>query len=119
MLIKQTKDIEPFVAGDGTILREIINPNDKNIEIRYSLAHAIVHPGDITKRHRLKSSEAYYIIQGKGLVEINNERTTVENGTLIYIPPMASQCIKNIGDIDLIFLCVCDPAWKKADEIIG
>lgn len=119
MFIKKISEIESFVAGDHTELKEVLNPGNLQINIKYSLAHALVRPGQTTLAHRLKSSETYYILSGKGEVCINNEIQIVGESELIYIPPMAQQSIKNIGDIDLVFLCICDPAWKKEDEVLG
>ncbi len=37
---------------------------------------------------------------------------------MIVIPPNAKQYIRNIGATDLKFLCIVDPAWCPADEMI-
>ena len=116
MLIRELKDCEEFVAGDNCMLREILHPDKENLAIRYSLAHAIVKPGDTTWRHRLTASEVYYIIEGTGMMHINNESRPVRPGSTVYIPPMATQCITNSGAADLAFICIVDPAWRNEDE---
>ncbi|NOX71759.1 MAG: cupin domain-containing protein [Candidatus Micrarchaeota archaeon] len=68
------------------------------------------------RRKLKKSSEVYYILQGKGIMFINDETKEVRAGDAIYIPPDAVQRIKNTGDEDLIFLAIVDPAWQKEDE---
>lgn len=118
MIIKKLQNIKAFVAGDETLLKEVLNPTDPEADVRYSLAHAVVKPGQTTLPHRLKSSETYYILSGKGEVCINDEKQMVGADELVYIPPRAKQCIKNVGNDDLIFLCICDPAWRKEDEIV-
>jgi len=40
----------------------------------------------------------------------------VKVGDTIYIPPKAVQCIENIGDSILSFLCIVSPPWQKEDE---
>ncbi|MBP7461178.1 MAG: cupin domain-containing protein, partial [Candidatus Delongbacteria bacterium] len=62
MLIKDLKECAEFVAGDNTILRELLNGPNEKLEFRYSLAHAIVKPGLKSYRHSLKTSEVYYIL---------------------------------------------------------
>jgi len=116
MIVKKLSNIESFVAGDGTLLKEVLNPAEPNTDIRFSLAHAMVKPGEITRKHRLKSSETYIVLNGEGLMTIDNEQEKIGVGELVYIPPMALQCIENTGVIDLEFLCICDPAWRKEDE---
>jgi mannose-6-phosphate isomerase-like protein (cupin superfamily) len=118
MDIIQILDCPEFIAGDNTILREILHPDKRNLDIRYSLAHARVKPGQTSYRHTLRTSEIYYILDGQGEMMINNEKQVVKPGDTIYIPPQAIQCIRNIADKDLVFLCVVDPAWRAEDEII-
>ncbi|MEO1127864.1 MAG: cupin domain-containing protein, partial [Cyanobacteria bacterium J06639_16] len=36
----------------------------------------------------------------------------------VYIPPSAKQFIHNCGDQPLVFICIVDPAWQKADETV-
>jgi len=112
------KDCKEFSAGDNTRLRELFNPLKDNINLRYSLAHATVKPGKTTYKHRLKTSEVYYILRGNGIMHINNESEKVQEGQAIYIPPDTIQCIKNTGTTNLVFICIVDPAWKKEDEEI-
>ncbi len=118
MFIKKFQNCAEFIAGDSTILRETISPlNDKeNLKIRYSLAHAILKPGKKSYRHKLKTSEVYYILEGDGIMHIDDETAAVESGDTIYIPPNSAQYIENTGKADLKFLCIVDPAWRKEDE---
>ncbi len=118
MLIKNLDSCKEIIANDGSILREIFSPLKDNVNIRYSLALAKVKAKEITKRHRLKSTEVYFILQGKGIMYIDNEAAEVKKGDIIYIPPNSIQRIENIGEKDLIFLCIVDPAWKEENEEI-
>ena len=116
MLIKKLKDCTEFIAGDKTILKEILHPNKAPLNLRYSLAYAILKPGDTSYLHKLKTSEVYYILEGSGEMHINHEINTVGPSDTIYIPPLTIQFIKNIGTVNLEFLCIVDPAWKTEDE---
>ena len=116
MFVKDLNSCELFMAGDATHLRELLHPDKEDLAIRYSLAHARVRPGETSFRHRLRTSEVYYILQGQGLMHINDETATVQPGQAIYIPPHALQYIKNTGSVDLEFLCIVDPPWRQEDE---
>jgi len=118
MLIKDLKNCEEFIAGDDTILRVLLHPDKESLDIRYSLAHAVVKPGKTTLEHILTTSEVYYIIDGKGIMHINEESEPVGPGQAIYIPPFAKQCITNSGETDLIFICIVYPAWRAENESI-
>ena len=118
MFIKKLADCEEFTAGDGSQLRELLHPDKADIAIKYSLAHAIVRPGQITTLHSLKTSEVYYIVKGEGIMHINEESSKVHPGAAIYIPAGSRQYIHNSGKTDLVFLCIVDPAWRGEDEEI-
>jgi len=118
MLTRSIAECSQFVAGDGSLLRELLHPDKAKVDLRYSLAHATVPPGDTTKPHRLKASEVYYIIAGTGKMVIDDESASVRPGDAVYIPPGAAQYIDNTGKVDLVFLCIVDPAWQAKDEEI-
>jgi len=116
MFVKYLKNCQEFIAGDGSILREVLHPEKADLQINYSLAYAKVMPGKITKPHRLKASEVYYILEGQGLMHIDGESLEVNPEGTIYIPPHSTQYIENIGDSVLKFLCIVDPSWKRENE---
>jgi mannose-6-phosphate isomerase-like protein (cupin superfamily) len=119
MIIKVLDECEEFVAGDETILREVLHPANDSVEIRYSLAHAYVRAGESSLPHKLAGSEVYYILEGVGVMHVNGETSKVRAGCAVYVPPRATQHIQNTGATDLKFLCIVDPAWRAEDEEVG
>jgi mannose-6-phosphate isomerase-like protein (cupin superfamily) len=118
MLIRRLSDCPEFTAGDGCVLRELLHAGKGPFAFRYSLAHAVVKPGQTTAPHSLKTSEVYYILEGRGRMHIGRESQEVCAGDAIDIPPNAEQYISNTGASDLVFLCIVDPAWRKEDETV-
>ena len=118
MYIKDLNKCEEFLAGDNTILREFLHPDKENLDLRYSLAHATVKPGKTSQPNKLKTSEVYIILEGEGIMTIDEESKKVKSCQVIYIPPNSKQFIKNTGKSNLKFLCIVDPAWKVEDEEI-
>jgi mannose-6-phosphate isomerase-like protein (cupin superfamily) len=119
MEITRFKDSRLFTAGDGSRLREILNPKkNRRFKIFYSMAWAIVHPDQKTVPHKLKYSEVYFILKGKGKMHINRKKATVKARDTVYIPPRSTQHIENIGRSDLEFLCIVSPAWDPSCEKI-
>jgi mannose-6-phosphate isomerase-like protein (cupin superfamily) len=116
MFVRYLKDCKEFIAGDDSILREILHPDKMDLQIRYSLAHAKVPRGHITKPHRLRTSEIYYILSGVGTMYIEGKSIEVGPECAIYIPPNSIQYIENTGNCELEFLCIVDPAWRQSDE---
>lgn len=118
MLIRKLQDCPEFIAGDGTRLRELLHPDKQPIDLRYSLASAIVPIGETSQPHSLATSEVYYILSGRGEMHIDQEVQPVEPGDAVYIPPNAKQFIRNLDEEPLVFICIVDPAWRKEDETV-
>jgi mannose-6-phosphate isomerase-like protein (cupin superfamily) len=116
MLIRCLPDCEEFHAGDDSLLRELLHPDKMEFQGRYSLAHALVRPGQRTRPHRLRTTEVYYILAGRGRMHIGAEVADVTGPCAIYIPPESLQYVENTGTDDLAFLCIVDPAWRRDDE---
>ncbi len=121
MIIKDLKTALYFETVDGTFICELLHPDREKNEIKMdcSIAHAILRPGESSHPHRLKkSSEVYFILEGKGLMYIGDEKAVLEPGQSVYIPPGEIQFIKNISDVELKFLCMVSPPWSKEDDEI-
>jgi mannose-6-phosphate isomerase-like protein (cupin superfamily) len=118
MIVKDVAEVMPMVAGDETELRELLHPDRDDVELRYSLACAVVKPGKRSLRHRLEFAEVYYIIFGSAAMHVADEVEHIHAGHCVYIPPGSEQWIENIGRIDLAFLCVVDPPWKAEHETV-
>lgn len=116
MLIVKVAECPEFVAGDETLLREVLHPAVHGAPIRYSIAQARIRPRGRSLPHRLTGSEVYYFLLGRGRMYIDDEYSEVEAGQIVYVPPGAIQFVENLGDGDLVFLCIVDPAWRAEDE---
>lgn len=109
------KDIQAYITQDGSEIRELMHPNTQGNK-QQSLAEATIQPGEKTLLHRHnKSEELYYIIQGKGSMQLNEKTINAETGDCICIAPGTAHCIKNTGDKDLKILCCCSPAYSHDD----
>jgi len=116
VLKKTLGALMPIRAADDSELREILHPERDRVRIGYSLAHAVVKPGRTSLRHRLASSEVYYILAGTGIMHIEDEAEAIRAGDTVCVPERAIQWIENTGTNDLAFLCIVDPAWREEDE---
>ena len=118
MFIRDIGTRDEIIAGDNTLLKELLNPLRDNLDLRYSLAVARVQQGGETYLHRLKNSEVYFFLKGAGEMHIDDDTAVVGAGQVVYVPPGAKQCVKNVGNEELIFACIVDPAWREEDEEI-
>lgn len=114
-LISHYKNIKAYVTRDGSEIRELMHPNTQGNK-QQSLAEAIVKPGEITLLHKhIKSEEIYFILQGEGDMNLDNETIQVHSGDSICITPGIKHNIKNTGNEDLKILCCCSPAYSHDD----
>ena len=109
-------DRAEFLAGDHTVLRELLHPAKQSLALGYSVAHGTLAPGNRSRWHRLTSSEVYYIIAGQGRLTVDDSAIAVNPGSVVYVPPGSKQSLENNGSIAVEFLCLVDPAWRLEDE---
>ncbi len=105
-----TREESEFYTPERCHIIEIMNQPG----IDFSIARARVEPGVTTTLHSLnKTIEAYYILSGIGNVLCENDKLEVSPGDIILYSPDSPQSITNIGEVDLIFLCVCIPRFTR------
>jgi mannose-6-phosphate isomerase-like protein (cupin superfamily) len=103
----------PFVTKDGSQIRSILDLSNAPVK-EQSLAEATVQEGRATQRHYHKlSEEFYFILEGRGRIEIDGETRKVAEGDAILIPAGAWHTITS--DSRLRFLCCCAPPYSHAD----
>ena len=118
MSLRKNSEIESIQGAEGTSIKQFFHPHNTLEGIGYSLAQFTLESGKESKLHKLKSSEIYYILEGKANLRINDEIIELEKDDSAYVPPNAKQNIRNVGDVNLRFLCIVEPAWKADDEIL-
>ena len=118
-MIKKITAISPFIAGDETLLRELLHPENDRVNLPFSLAHAMLLPGKSSLPHRLvKSSEVYFFFSGEGTIYLEEETFSVSAGDTFLVPPDVLQHVRNDGAQNLEFLCIVSPPWQADDEIV-
>jgi mannose-6-phosphate isomerase-like protein (cupin superfamily) len=80
-----------------------------------SIARVRIETEVTTKAHHLDGAQEIYIItKGRGRVYVGSlEPEDVVEGDVVVIPSGVSQRIGNIGETDLVFYCVCTPAFTE------
>jgi mannose-6-phosphate isomerase-like protein (cupin superfamily) len=110
--------VPAFTTKDGSEIRELLAHRNSCIR-KQSLAEARLPPGGQTAPHyHPQTEEIYYILEGRGRMQIGDEVEIVEPGDAIAIPPGAIHTIQNVGDVTLKFLCCCAPAYEHEDTVM-
>ncbi|MDC1023911.1 cupin domain-containing protein [Nitrosopumilus sp.] len=118
MSIIQNSKKDSIEGGEGVKIKEYFNPDNTSNQINYSIVQCSLGVGKKTKLHKIKSSEIYYILEGKGNLKINEDVFYLEKNDSAHVPPNSKQFIENIGSENLSFLCIVEPAWKAEDDEI-
>jgi mannose-6-phosphate isomerase-like protein (cupin superfamily) len=113
MVIQNLQQQAPFTTKDGSTIRSILDRTNAPVS-HQSLAEATVPVGSATQRHYHKlAEEFYFILEGRGEMEIDGEKRAVAEGDAILIPPGAWHTIR--AEEALRFLCCCAPPYAHDD----
>lgn len=115
IFLSQSDESKEFFTNERCHILEMLD--NHNSEKPFSIARARVDPGTTTAWHRLSDIiEYYYILSGKGFMEIGEEDGfNVGKNDIITIPASFAQRIQNTGEEDLIFLAICNPPFTDSN----
>ncbi len=118
MDVQNTSEAPAFTTKDGSEIRELLAHRNSCIR-NQSLAEARLPVGASTTAHfHPATEEIYYILQGSGSMQIEEETKAVGPGDAIAIPPGAMHQITNTSDVELRFLCCCAPGYEHEDTLL-
>lgn len=103
----------------GSEIRPLVDRTTSEITA-CSLAEEVLPPGHaVTPHHHRQLEEVYYIISGRGVMTVADERREVGPGDAIYVPRGSRHTLENTGSEPIKLLLVCGPAFFYEDEIIA
>jgi mannose-6-phosphate isomerase-like protein (cupin superfamily) len=113
MVVNQLSAQKSFTTADGSTIRSILDATNAPVE-NQSLAEASLPAGGETQRHYHKlSEEIYFVLEGKGVMEVDGALREIGAGDAILIPPTAWHQVKATTVIR--FLCCCAPVYSHED----
>lgn len=113
MEIRRRDEQAPFTTKDGSTIRSLLDRTNAPVSAQ-SLAEAVLEPGTATERHyHLVSEEFYYVLEGRGWMEVGGVEREVVAGDAVLIPAGAWHGIR--AEERLCFLCCCAPPYSHED----
>lgn len=99
------------------------NPHNVSVRMLYDTEHAqAVHielkPGEALKKHVTPVDVFFYILEGKGVVEIGEETQEVSKDMLIESPAKIPHRLLNPGDEIFRFLVVKVPRQTESTRLL-
>jgi mannose-6-phosphate isomerase-like protein (cupin superfamily) len=101
----------------------IENPHNVKVSKLYDTEHAqVMHialqPGEALKRHVTPVDVFFYVLEGKGAVEVGEEQREVGPDTLIDSPAKIPHCWYNKGDEVLRVLVAKVPRQTESSKLL-
>jgi len=99
------------------------NPHKVDARNLYNTENAMVtvitlHPGQSLKKHKTPVDVAFYVLKGKGVVQVGEEKQEVRENTLVESPMDILHCWYNESDADLMFMVIKTPKPTKKSVFV-
>ena len=107
-------DVEPFEGVCGLVWK-LIGPENSSARA-LSTALVIIEEGrSSTPHYHRTTKEIYFVLDGRGLLRVDDEEYAVKECTIAYIPPNTPHSIENMGRKNLKLLVTDHPSYDPAD----
>jgi len=74
-----------------------------------------IDPGSTSNLQSHENEEVFYVVTGRGRVEVGGETAEIAAGSVVLVPSNAPHRLVNSGAEVLKVLCAAAPAFQKAD----
>jgi len=112
MKIVQVKDVQSKPNPHGVDARSISDTENAQV------VHITLQPGEALKKHITPVDVVFYVLEGRGVVEIGKERAEVGVDTLIESPAKIAHRWLNESEGPLRILVIKTPRPKEATKML-
>ena len=113
MVVKKLKESPIMDTAHKVDARNLYNTTDAMVTV------ITLEPGQQLKRHITPVDVAFYVLSGTGVVEIGEEKMTVEEDSLVESPKDIVHCWYNESGERLKFMVIKAPKPDKPTTFIG
>jgi mannose-6-phosphate isomerase-like protein (cupin superfamily) len=118
MYVIHKNDVRPHVQEHGEIIYELIGRSVDTPTEQHSVAYVVIPPSKSSIRHyHPVAEESHYILHGRALMELGEEKQLLEPGQIVLIPRGLRHEIHSEGPEDLEFLAISAPAWEEKEPL--
>lgn len=107
-VVKKLYDTKP-IEQEGEKIYELVKEGPVGI--------AVVEINESKLHYHKKTVEIYYVLDGEGILIIDEEKVLIEKNHLVYIEPLRKHKVKRIGK-NLMILVISFPPWSKNDHYL-
>jgi mannose-6-phosphate isomerase-like protein (cupin superfamily) len=73
-------------------------------------------PGGRQQLHAHPPEQMYYILEGSGVMRVDDEQAQVNPGDCVFIPSLARHGLENSGGVTLKYLSAASPSFTPAES---
>ena len=118
MIVINRNHAQVINTRHGSEIRPLVDRTTSGIT-RCSLAEETLPPGRaVTPHHHREIEEIYYILSGRGVMTVGDEKREVAAGDCIYVPRRSRHTLENTGAEPMKLLLACGPAFFYEDEVL-
>ena len=92
------------LAAESRIRWKLLITGERTESVGLVTGIAEIPPGAQLPLHHHEPEETYYIVSGRGQMEIDGRTTAVRPGCAVYIPPKARHAFRCTGAEPLVFV---------------
>jgi methionyl-tRNA synthetase len=85
------------IVSAGGIGMQYLYPWHGTVETPFGVARAVVAPGEVSQRHGHHEAESFFVLAGRGTLEVDGEARPVAAGDVVYLPPFSRHTLRNDG----------------------
>jgi len=82
------------------------------------ISHLMLQPGQALKKHVTPVDVAFYVLEGRGEVEIGEEKETVGQDTMVESPKGIPHLWRNVGDCPLRIMVIKLPKPVEKSKML-
>ncbi len=113
MIIKKLSDMPIMKTAHNVDARNLYDTENAVISV------ITLNPGQSLKKHITPVDVAFYVLKGKGIVEIGTEKQEVGANTLIESPKDIVHCWYNESDEELSFMVIKVPKPARETKFVS
>jgi quercetin dioxygenase-like cupin family protein len=113
MIIKKLSDMPIMKTAHNVDARNLYDTENAVISV------ITLNPGQSLKKHITPVDVAFYVLNGRGIVEIGTEKQEVGANTLIESPKDIVHCWYNESDEELSFMVIKVPKPARETKFIS
>jgi quercetin dioxygenase-like cupin family protein len=110
MQIINLTDINGTTFPTGRKTRVMIGATSPITADNFVMGYVEIEPNGSVPMHSHEQEEVYFIVQGEGTIQINNETETIQEGSAVYIPSFTKHELINTSNVKMIMMFVYSPA---------